>query len=59
MGRYRTFQHEMQANQMDAHRLVWMWAAGVLYGVGVHGHLMDLPEENRILEFCGEYFLEQ
>jgi len=36
-----------------------MLAAGMLNGVGVHGQLMDLPEENSILELGSEHFLEQ
>src|SRR6058998_2912957 len=48
----------MKADEMDAHRLVPMMAAGVLDGVRIHRQLVNLSEENRVLELGGEHFLE-
>ena len=51
-------QHEIKPYQMDAHGLVWMLAAGMLNGVGVHRQLVHLAEENCVLELGSKHFLE-
>src|SRR5712692_2659235 len=53
-----SLQREVKPYEMDAHGLVWMPAARMLDGIGVHRQLMRLSEKNGVLELRSQHLLE-
>jgi hypothetical protein len=58
-GAQPAFKNQVEPAQMHGHRLIWVITAGVLYGIGIHGELVYLAKEYRVLELSPDYFCEE